>query len=65
VVFALGVTFELRAVVVDFAQVAGGVAFGLIVKVRGREMTIPKSEIEGSLAGFERAMQAVCVGAMG
>src|ERR1035437_9542700 len=67
-VFPLRVSLERLAVEVDLAQLAGAVALGLIVEMRGRRMAALAAGRHGpgahALAEFDHGDEAVAVGAI-
>ena len=67
-ILALGVPFELRAVEVDLAQVAGRVALGLVVEVRRRGIAALAAGRDGPgahlVAELDHRDEAVAAGAV-
>src|ERR1035437_8984732 len=67
-VFPLRMSLELLAVEVDLAQLAGAIAFGLIVEVRGRRMAALAAGRHGpgahAFAELHHGDEAVAAGAV-
>src|ERR1035441_9996113 len=67
-VFPLRVSLELLAVEVDLAQLAGAIAFGLIIEVRGRRMAALAADRHGpgahAFAELHHGDETVAAGAI-